>query len=994
MKMSRKSILLLVVSLILFFSSNGQASTDSAGNDLYVMRIHTQILKNLKANDFSQANTLLAKEFTQKKLSVHGKRTLEEIYNLLQSFEDIGVLDKWCKTTPESHFPFAVRGIYEIGKAWPMTGAKSADKYPPGDYDKYLQASKRAQADLEKAYFLNPDDPVSSTGMVALSTMRGYPKMEMEKWFKRAVTADNLWFLVYRYKLQYLFPYNFGSFKAMEQFVQDTWESRQQGSTAHYLVFAYLEAMYPLNQTVHFPGYSMTPHPAVIPQKETQSAIYNAIKLYQKEFPESSVGRYYQGRYKLLFSWPREAFDIFVSILEKEPDNVKVLLDLNRASIKLKEYATAKKYCKKILKIEPDNTWALADLATLNYLTSSDESEGYHLFQQAIANSQSLYEKSLYYYALGFYLDRNGKSVEALKELNNVTRLPDIYDKATLKKGEILHRLGRTDEAIELLITLIAKRSRYSGSAKSLIEQYRSATLTKESESSVETQLNSSPLQEGVVTADIEQTTVSKLQPPLSPQRRNAMLDRCELLYYRGVIAEATDCYSNLLFKTPGSLHGTIYYKLGEIAEKLEYDPQKAAAYYAKAVESNPKHQEYILGMGRVMYMQQQYSNALVIFTKLIEINKAHGRALYYRALCFDALNRIDEAIKDMELAKIYSPEVSVEASAYLQENAARQMPVVKLSKEEELLQLAESSMIHNRYDKAEKLFLELLNMDPGNDYAHFRLGILYLDRDNNHVKAQQQFDKALNVNPGKEDYLLSRAQSLQFTEQYGKAIEDWSTYLELKPYEAYALGSRAKCYVELNQFVLAEKDLKAAIELEPGNSYLKSKLSDLMLKTKGEDSELMEDVDYVIQLGRKQRNRKNLKEAEKLFQKAIELDPDSGVPYYELGVMHFSNSKNYKKAIDYFTKAIDVNGEQRSYLVKRGMAFLFSNKYKAAKADFNVVLTMNENDSQSLYYRAVCNKNLGLKDDAIADYIKVKDLDPAWRESAMREIKKLMKSN
>ncbi|MBE0654648.1 MAG: tetratricopeptide repeat protein [Bacteroidales bacterium] len=123
-------------------------------------------------------------------------------------------------------------------------------------------------------------------------------------------------------------------------------------------------------------------------------------------------------------------------------------------------------------------------------------------------------------------------------------------------------------------------------------------------------------------------------------------------------------------------------------------------------------------------------------------------------------------------------------------------------------------------------------NLYPDDDYANFRLGILYNARDKDDKKALEQFNKAIELNDQRTDYFYNRAFVYRRTKNYTAAVDDFTHYLGLRPKNATVHGYRADCYEKLGELSKAEEDYKLALQYAPGNSLFTSKLAGIAAKS------------------------------------------------------------------------------------------------------------------------------------------------------------------
>ncbi|MCB0722996.1 MAG: trypsin-like peptidase domain-containing protein [Ignavibacteriae bacterium] len=93
---------------------------------------------------------------------------------------------------------------------------------------------------------------------------------------------------------------------------------------------------------------------------------------------------------------------------------------------------------------------------------------------------------------------------------------------------------------------------------------------------------------------------------------------------------------------------------------------------------------------------------------------------------------------------------------------------------------------------------------------------------------------------------------------------------------------------------------------------------------------------------------------------------PDDANVYYLKGIC-YSNVGNYKKAIDNFTIAVDLNDHDAKFFRERGYSYMKDDKLTDASKDFDRSLNLRNNDPQTYFYLAFMDyEYLGYYDNAI----------------------------
>ena len=980
-----------LIAILLGFLSPANSQPLQLSGDQEISNILYQLKDYLSEKRYRDIDTTLDSIGKEKGLTPDGRRKLEVLINSLSLSSPIGLLDSWCNSDSTSFFPFTIRGKYYLNLAFQKDRNLKYSTQTGNEKETIHELLVKAQTDLDKALSLYPDDPASTSSMVLVCMLRGYPKQVMEQWFSKATSADPFWLESYEHKLRYLSPYQYGSGsgKEMLDFALKCVNDSPEGSSVYSVLFTYFNML----NSHHFLSYPLRMYGLNLPS-EAHKAFHPTLARFKNDFPESDLPAILEGRYNFLQSEPGAALRLFETVLAKDPLNTEALKGLVTALLHTSQWKKAQTHTAALLQFDPDSAFPLLAQGLIETLMNGDSKKSEKLYFQAIEIEKSNYRKKLYWLDLANLMKERGNYREAIEAFSRAIDLDQRFEKAIWGRAESKFELNEIDGAIEDMLKLVDMGGKFKIAAQDAIETYQQAKSSRDSGSPSPNQGNSAGNEPAVIgkdtrTADIRQPVAPQATELLKKQSPQDLMINCESLYYRRMRAEAVDCYSNLLMVLPDHLQGESYFMLGKIAETMEYDLGKAVQYYEEAITRDLKNERYMTKLGETLYMMQAFEDAIMVFSKIIEINQMNGNAYYHRALCFEELNRLEEAIEDMQKAKLHDPSIA-DAERFLQQHARKEPPVPQISREEELLRLAEDNMMLQRFDTAEQQYNELLTINADNDYVQFRLGILFISRDRNHKKAIDQFDKAIALNPDNAGYFSSRANALKFIKDYKAAISDFSWLVEHNPSESKYYGDRGICLFELGNNAEAEADLRKAIELSPGNKYYLSYLGKVSVENNSTIAPTRENAGLFIAQGISHISKKDYQKARASFSKAIELDPDNSEPFYHMGKLFEEKIKDPQKALAYYSQAIDRDKSNRDYFFRRGKVYYNQKKWHEAVPDFNSALALNPEDGQILYYRGNCYRHLGEREKAVEDYMKVKKFAPSWTDSVNSHLRQM----
>jgi serine/threonine protein kinase len=105
----------------------------------------------------------------------------------------------------------------------------------------------------------------------------------------------------------------------------------------------------------------------------------------------------------------------------------------------------------------------------------------------------------------------------------------------------------------------------------------------------------------------------------------------------------------------------------------------------------------------------------------------------------------------------------------------------------------------------------------------------------------------------------------------------------------------------------------------------------------------------------------------------------------------NFFRRKRYEKAVEAYTKAIELNPNDFGIYNNRGIAFHAMKNFEKAIADYNRAADLNPYDFSAFNNRGAAYEDIGNIEQAIADYKKALELDPD-NKTAKNNLKKILK--
>lgn len=400
------------------------------------------------------------------------------------------------------------------------------------------------------------------------------------------------------------------------------------------------------------------------------------------------------------------------------------------------------------------------------------------------------------------------------------------------------------------------------------------------------------------------------------------------------------------------------YVNLGAIYQKQgKFDDAKNQ--YQKAYQLNSSDDTILYNLASLYIQQKAYQNAIGVYDKLLLKKPNNIEVLDYKANALLELQKYDEALKQYETILSLEPN---------NQNAKAKVDDIVLN--------------HFSGAKFQNYLLTKAKNSPNNYEAQFNYA-LEMHKNKNYPEAIAYYNKALNLNPAKEEVYINLSSIYLEQKNYERASEIAQKGLLILPSSqklAQALKDSKTYYsgsiYEKATKLYNEKQYSAAI-----NEYLK-----VPNKTK--------EVQEAIASCYWQLNDFN--NANKYYLEILSKNPNdvenlvnSAWAYYSLN--DFNNAKLTSERI----LALDKNNseakniiqtiinEQNSNMLNDVIAKYEQGKFQESLNLANKLLQKTPNDEYALYYKGLCFDELKNPQEAIKTYqllvSKKPDFAPAY---------------
>jgi tetratricopeptide (TPR) repeat protein len=292
----------------------------------------------------------------------------------------------------------------------------------------------------------------------------------------------------------------------------------------------------------------------------------------------------------------------------------------------------------------------------------------------------------------------------------------------------------------------------------------------------------------------------------------------------------------------------------------------------------------------------------------------------------------------------------------------------------EEFVSIFEAGLIlqeNKKYTDAIQAFNECIGIYPDCSSVYFLRALMYRNLNYSHY-ALKDFNKSIELNPFEEsqyyhrglcNLLLKipeqavsdltraisyfpdpetyfyRGRAYYETRDFENAIEDYTKAIEGEKDRALIYRSRADCYFILDKLVESLSDYNNAVycsETDEDRSRSYNERGNYYLNTK----EYIKAIDD--------------------YTRAIELDPEEGIPYSNRG-MAYAELKLYSRAMEEHTKAVNYSPCDVDVYLERGRLCHKLRVYGSAIKDFTKAIKLVEDTEESHPLKAELYYNRGL---------------------------------
>lgn len=272
------------------------------------------------------------------------------------------------------------------------------------------------------------------------------------------------------------------------------------------------------------------------------------------------------------------------------------------------------------------------------------------------------------------------------------------------------------------------------------------------------------------------------------------------------------------------------YFNIGSILQ-IQDKHEQACEYFAKANELEPEDQNYITAWAVSEVKAGRLKEAIEHYKYLAA---CYPQKINYRinlASCYEAIGEYDIAIALLKQLVLISPKsaplMKKLATAYMKTGQYANAKEIyeKIIKQgstsyETHYELALLCVKTDNIDRAEQILKKVCKLQPDFAPAHKDLGVIYLNK-RLFDYAKDEFEQAYKYDSENYSIVIEYANFLHATSNFEKADEMYQKALEIEPQNPNALAFSALNKTHLKQIDQALEQIKSALEKSHESAFL-----------------------------------------------------------------------------------------------------------------------------------------------------------------------------
>lgn len=318
-----------------------------------------------------------------------------------------------------------------------------------------------------------------------------------------------------------------------------------------------------------------------------------------------------------------------------------------------------------------------------------------------------------------------------------------------------------------------------------------------------------------------------------------------------------------------------------------------AQADFQKSLDLEPRSKDTWTYLCQSRRLARDPRGALKACERAIQLDSQHGPAYLHRALAKFALKQYPRVIEDIDTAW-----------------------ALGTRRAEGLIAKSISHAASRQYRESHRVYLEAVGMDPYVRSAYIGFAAGHPQGDD-FLSAIVDLEGRMSKDSDDPYVFILRADSLHNSEQFDKAVLEYTKAMELDGSVADAYVGRGVALTAQDALEAAQQDLVRALELEPNDAGARVKLAIVLTM------------------------RRNYKVALSELGKALQVDPRNAEAYLRAGNVHYF-LKQYPKALENYSLAVKHDPLDPNALNGLGLGYFAMKRREEALENFSRAIAAN----------------------------------------------------
>ena len=251
----------------------------------------------------------------------------------------------------------------------------------------------------------------------------------------------------------------------------------------------------------------------------------------------------------------------------------------------------------------------------------------------------------------------------------------------------------------------------------------------------------------------------------------------------------------------------------------------EARLLYERILSEHPRHSDALHLLGVTHIQHRNYTQALPLIERAIEVNPTLVAAHFNRALALKALNQLQAAQAGVSATLALEPEhpPALHQQGLVLQTLGRTQEALQCFEQLVAITPGDATALTNkgvllfelgRWSQAEAAFRQALLVQVDNAQAHFNLGTA-LQEQGRLEEALTCYDDAIKLQPDLAQAHANRGNVLKDLKRYDAAVASLSTAIALVPEDALAYSNRGNVFKAMLKLAHAVQDYDAALRLQ-----------------------------------------------------------------------------------------------------------------------------------------------------------------------------------